>query len=91
MRAHSLPWYAAQLVKGLTGAKPASDYGPVKPSFAEMPKLLADDAMGFFIVDRGGVVRYALAGSYVEPAGAGRGIPGNDEIVRDLQRCAPGA
>jgi peroxiredoxin len=88
VRAHSLPWYAGQLVKGLTGTKLASDYGDVKPSFAEMPKLLADDDMGFFIVDRGGVVRYALAGSYFEPGGAARGIPGNDEIVRELQRCA---
>jgi peroxiredoxin len=85
-RPHSLPWYAAQLVKGLTGAKPASDFGRANPSPAEIPGLLADDDMGFFIVDREGIVRYALAGSYFVADGIARGIPGNDEIVRELQR-----
>jgi hypothetical protein len=48
--------------------------------------LLADDDMGFFIVDCEGIVRYALAGSYFVADGIARGIPGNDEIVRELQR-----
>jgi hypothetical protein len=88
LRSHSLPWYAAQLVKGLTGAKPASDFGPLNPSPREIPKLLADDDMGFFIVDRDGIVRDALAGSYFVADGIARGIPSNDEIVRELERCA---
>jgi hypothetical protein len=49
--------------------------------------MLADDDMGFFIVDRAGVVRYALAGTYITETGA-RAIPGGDDIVRELQRCA---
>ena len=41
---------------------------------------------GFFIVECEGIVRYALAGSYFVADGIARGIPGNDDIVRELQR-----
>jgi len=60
------------------------------PPVLEMPAVLADDDMGFFIVDRAGVVRYALAGAYFGGTGS-RAIPGADEIVRELERCAPAA
>ena len=40
----------------------------------------------FYIVDKHGVVRYSLAGSYVVE-GASRPIPSNEEIVQELKRC----
>ena len=39
----------------------ASDFGAVKPSLGEFPALLADEDMGFFIVDRAGTIRFAGA------------------------------
>jgi hypothetical protein len=42
--------------------------------------------MGFFIVDKQGIVRYALGGAYLTKAGM-RTIPSNDEILRELERC----
>jgi hypothetical protein len=56
------------------------------PTLGEFPNLLADDDMGFYILDKSGVVRYSLAGSYVDGKAA-RQIPGNEEIVRELTRC----
>lgn len=87
---HSLPWYAMQLVKGMTGAKPESDFGKLSLSPGEIPGLLSDDDMGFFIVDRAGIVRFAVAGTYFVEGGAARGIPSNDDIVRELERSADG-
>jgi hypothetical protein len=70
---------------------PANDWGEIRPAVNELGRLFADDDLGFFIVDRGGAVRYALAGSYVLlEAGrfvGMRPIPANDEIVRELERC----
>ena len=80
-------WYAGGLVAGFTVKKPATDFGQGEPSFAEMPKLLRDEDMGFFVVDTHGVVRYAYAGSYVTKNEQGIGIrpiPSNDEILREL-------
>ena len=51
-------------------------------------ELLRDDDMGFFIIDREGIVRYAYTGSYVEgqkPLKI-RPLPANDEILRELDR-----
>jgi hypothetical protein len=42
--------------------------------------------LGLLHVDGEGIVRYARAGSYFVADGIARGIPGNDEIVRELQR-----
>jgi hypothetical protein len=55
-----------------------------------MGKLLNDDDLGFFIVDKGGVIRYARVAAYVilegaKPVGISH-IPSNDEIVRELER-----
>lgn len=86
-RSHSMAWYAKTLYVGLKIQKPPSAFGEVKTQLAELPRMITDDDMGFFIVDRGGVVRYALTGSYVGDGGV-RQIPGNDEIVRTLERCA---
>jgi peroxiredoxin len=89
-RSHGPAYYAKLFVMGMRRAPVENDFGEFKPAMIEVPKLLSDDDMGFFIVDRGGTVRYALAGPYMHDAGA-RGIPGGDEIVRELVRCAAAA
>ncbi len=89
-RAHGPGYYAKMLVAGVKAVVPPNDYGDFKPPLREFPGLLVDEDMGVFIVDRGGVVRYALTGSYFGDAGP-RGIPGPDEIVRELERCAAAA
>lgn len=85
-RSHSVAWYARTLYAGLKVQEPPSDFGAVKTQLGELPRMITDDDMGFFIVDRSGVVRYALSGSYVGDGGV-RQIPGNDEISRELERC----
>jgi len=42
--------------------------------------------MGVFLIDRKGVVRYAVSGPYAGERGI-RGIPSTDEIVRELERA----
>jgi hypothetical protein len=43
--------------------------------------------MGFFVVDRQGVVRFATSGPHGGAQGV-RGIPTIDEIVLELERAA---
>jgi peroxiredoxin len=88
-RSHGLPWYAKTLVKNMAMPKPPNDFGNFMPAPAEIPNLLVDDDMGLFVVDRKGVVRYAVSGSYMSEAGP-RPLPGNDELVRALEACATG-
>ena len=88
-RSHGPAHYVKTLVKGMSATPPPNDYGAFKPTLGEFPQVLADDDMGIFVVDRAGVVRYVLAGSYLSEAGP-RGIPGGDEILRELERCATG-
>ena len=79
------------LVRGLTAKPPANDFGAEGPTPADIPGLLRDDDMGFFIVDREGIVRYAYSASYVDMStgkASIRPIPANDEILRELERCA---
>jgi len=71
----------------MTAPKVESDYVGQPAKLSELPNLLADDDMGLFIVDKAGVVRYALGGSYGTTSGA-RPIPSNAEIVAALDRCA---
>jgi len=90
-RSHGPGYY----VKGLLSAvkmeqPPASEVGAAKPSLAEIPGLLADDDMGLFVVDRDGIVRYAMAGSYdtVEDGRhQTRSLPSTAEILRVLESC----
>jgi peroxiredoxin len=89
-RAHGAGYYVKTFLTGMKMERPPSDFGDVKPTLREIPGMLADDDMGFFIVDRAGVVRYALAGPYVSGMGA-RAIPGAEDIVRELERCAAAA
>ena len=89
-RPHGPAYYAKTLVRGMRMPEAENDFGAFKPSVTEMPALLSDDDMGFFIVDRAGTVRYVLAGSYRKETGT-RGIPGPDEIIRELDRCSAAA
>ena len=86
-RRHGPAYYAKALIAGLTESRPANDFGSFGPSLSEIPSMLADDDMGFFVIDRDGLVRYALAGSYIDGAGA-RNIPGPDDVVRLVERSA---
>ena len=86
VRSHSIGWYASALYHGLTAPDLPSGFGKVQPSLGEFPSLVADEDMGFYILDRNGVVRYTLAGSYADGKGA-RQIPSNEEIARELKLC----
>lgn len=89
-RSHGPVHYARTFVESVKAGVAPNDFGDFRPALSELPRLLADDDMGLFIVDRGGTVRYALAGSYTHETGT-RGLPGPDEVVRELQRCAAAA
>lgn len=86
VRSHSLAWYAKALhaVSKLPHPPPA-EIGDPKATLRELPRLLEDSDMGFFIVDRDGIVRYTLSGSYIEGHGS-RQIPTMEEITRELVR-----
>ena len=84
VRSHSIGWYAAALVHGMRVPQPPNDFGKANPSLREFRSVLADEDMGFYVLDRQGVVRYTLAGSYGDAKGV-RQIPGNEEIIRELK------
>jgi peroxiredoxin len=84
-REHGLVFLARNLVSGMRAERPANDWGNWGPPLDEMKNVLGDDDMGFFVIDKQGVVRYSLAGSYGAESGT-RAIPSNDEIVRELAK-----
>jgi peroxiredoxin len=86
VRTHGPGYYAKMMYLAATTPKPSSEYAGEPAKLSEMPKLLTDEDMGFFIVDKAGVVRYALAGGYFVRTGM-RTIPSNDEILRELEQC----
>ena len=88
VRSHNLAWYA----KAIYGASkiphpPPAEIGDAKPALGEFPKLFHDSDMGFFVLDRDGIVRYRLSGSYICEQGV-RELPNMDEILRQLEHCA---
>lgn len=90
-RKHGPAYYVGSLIGGMMAKPPENDFGKQPPMFGEIPKLLRDDDMGFFVVDRAGKICYAYTGSYVDMSGAkpsARPIPANGEILRELDRCA---
>jgi hypothetical protein len=92
VRRRSLRWYVERLYRGVTTPKPETDFGPPRLTPAEVPRVLKDDDLGFFLIDRDGIVRYAQGGPYVTLRGGKQvvgGPPANDEIVRELERCQP--
>jgi peroxiredoxin len=94
-RSQGIGQYVRGFVQGATAEKPPNDYGDFFPPLDEMRNLLTDDDMGFFIVDKRGVVRYALGGPYRQETGTGspqaRQLPSNDEIVREVAKCQASA
>lgn len=94
IRPHSLAWKAVALVNGMRSPKPKTEFGEIRPAISEMGGLVNDDDLGFFIVDKAGIIHYARAGTYVLMEGGrlvgARPIPSNDEIARELERCQPG-
>ena len=85
-RSHGPLYYMSNMMKGMRMEVPKNDFGNFGPPPDEMLRILADDDMGLFIVDKQGTLRYALAGAYVTNEGP-RAIPSNDEILRELERC----
>jgi peroxiredoxin len=85
-RSRSLGGYVSAFIQGARMPLPPEQFENPPSPFSDLPGVLADDDMGFYILDKGGIVQYALAGSYETPAGP-RSIPSNEEIVRELQRC----
>ncbi|MDA8107855.1 MAG: redoxin domain-containing protein [Betaproteobacteria bacterium] len=85
-RSHSPLWYASSFVAGARMPMPENDFGKFLPALGEWAGVLADDDMGFFILDRDGTVRHAVSGSYAS-AGGVHELPANDEIERVLERC----
>ena len=93
VRSHSPLWYAKMAVGAARMEKPKSDLGEPSVTLPEMAQLFHDNDMGFFVLDRAGVVRYTLSGSYMAMHGP-RQLPSIDEIVQELEQCdrgTPGA
>ena len=92
VHSHSPLWYAKMAIAVSRIQPPKSDLGDPPVTVPEKLKLFHDNDMGFFVLDRAGVVRYSLAGTYMDAQGI-RPIPSIDEILRELERCeaeAPG-
>jgi hypothetical protein len=87
IRSHSLPWYAKLLYETSKVPKPTAEIGNPKTTLAEVPSLLHDSDMGFFVLDRDGVVRYTRTTPYATEQGMNE-IPSVDEILAQVQ---PGA
>jgi peroxiredoxin len=91
-RSHSVAWYAMMWCYTLKLKPPASDFGGVNVTAGEKLSALYDDDSGFFVVDKHGIVRYRLAGSFVDyRVKAPRPIPSNEEIIAELERCQSGS
>jgi peroxiredoxin len=86
VREHSLAWYAGSFVKAVRKAKPGSDLGDPGMTFDDVRKNLRDTDTGLFVVDRGGVVRYATVSAYMTPEFQPHGIPTVEELATELQR-----
>jgi peroxiredoxin len=87
VRSHSLAWYAKTYhAASRLPHPPPAEIGNPKATLRELPKMLDDSDMGFFVLDRDGIVRYVLSGSYIAGHGS-RQLPTTDEITRELQRC----
>lgn len=83
-------YYAGIFVTAMRRPPVANDFGQFTAPPAEMLTAMADEDMGVFVVDRMGVVRYAFATAYMDEKGI-NGLPGPDELARELERCAAAA
>lgn len=87
VRSHSLAWYARTLREvSKTPKPPPSELGDPRAQLREVPSLLHDSDMGFFVLDRQGVVRFRHAAPYESESGPNT-IPSVDDVLRQLERC----
>jgi peroxiredoxin len=89
VRSHSLAWYARSLYAAVRMPKPPpAEIGdpPMRPG--ELRTNLQDTDMGFFLLDRAGIVRYRYAVPYNRYPD--NRIPSVDDIIRRLED-GPGA
>src|SRR5688572_15073781 len=64
VRSHSPFWYAKSFVSMMRSAAPpppSDGFGKVTPTPREMTRMILDDDLGFFILDKEGVVRFSMA------------------------------
>jgi peroxiredoxin len=88
VRSHSLAWYAKTFLAASRMPKPPpAEIGDPKTPLREVPALLHDSDVGFFVVDRQGVVRFRYTAPYAGERGFNT-IPSVDEIVHQLAQCA---
>jgi peroxiredoxin len=92
-RSHSPLWYLQVLSMSRRTPQPESDFGHVPVAIKEVPRLLSDDDMALFVLDRDAVVRYALRGSYGQADVSRkqfvpRGVPSTEEIASQLEALA---
>jgi peroxiredoxin len=89
VRPRSIAWKAVAGARALLTLHPGSDLGDARPRPSEFPRLLTDDDLGLFILDRTGIVRYALAGNQYSFNGTKlvgvRPIPSNEDIAAQLE------
>jgi peroxiredoxin len=91
VRSHSLAWYARMFHAASKMPTPTAEIGNPKTTLAEMPSMLHDSDMGFFVLDRDGVLRYKRTSPYMSAHGLGD-IPTVDEILPMVGASAsPGA
>jgi peroxiredoxin len=91
MRPHSMLWKMRVLRHALRVPQPETEFGPPKPTVPELNRVMNDDDLGFFVVDKDGLIRHVTRGPYVvvegvKPVGM-QPIPSNDEIVGVLEQC----
>jgi peroxiredoxin len=86
VRSHTLAWYARAVYGAMTTTPPKAEIGNPSPTLAELPTNLHDNDMGLFILDREGIVRFKLAGSYAGAQGV-RELPSIEELAREVARC----
>jgi hypothetical protein len=88
VRSHSLAWYARTFRMASKMPKPPpAEIGDPKTPLSELPSMLHDSDMGFFLVDRQGVVRFRHTVAYVGEQGFNT-IPSVDDVLRQLEQCA---
>lgn len=90
LRPHSMLWKMRVLRHALRIPPPETEFGPPKPTLPEVGRVLNDDNLGFFVLDKDGVVRHVTSGPYVSfdgvrPVGM-QPLPSNDEIVAVLEQ-----
>jgi len=84
VRSHSLAWYARTFyAASRLSPPPAPGIGEPKLALRELPTMLHDSDMGFFVVDRQGIVRYRHTSPYATERGFNV-IPTVDEILHHL-------